>query len=207
MQMERTQVIDTLRKEAQNDPFANAAFMVCAVRPRARFRVTLDGLKQRMVKEGFKDFDNERAARFLGLLANLGFGRLEKDAKGRVVALTDIRTTLQSIGKAALGEEVSLDKFRKRNRYTKLAEVPKAAMAAVDLKQEPQLKRPAPAPKPPVKKKPELVSVPTPKPIGTSLVGLAVTLAGRTVRIPVTEDMSHEEIALIIERFREPKRA
>lgn len=189
--METTQVIETLRKEAKSDKFVESICTVLAVKPRSRFTLTVDALNQRMTKEGF-DFDHERAVRFLSLLARLGFGRLQKSG-GKVVALTEIRTTLQSIGKAAMGEAVNLDKFQKRNRYTKLAHVPRAAMAA----------QTAPAP---IKPKTLLRSIP-PKAPPVSVIGLAVSLNGRTVRLPIGDDMTVEDIAALAQRFREPKRA
>ncbi len=199
MQMNKSEIIQTLRNEAKTDKATEAAFQVCAVRNRARNRVTVDGLIQRMHIEGFTDYDETDAVRFLEILTRTGFGRLEKDAKGHVKALTDIKVTLQSIGRVACGEEVDLDKFKKRNRYVKLAEVPKAAMLAT-----------------PAKPAPKTVAVPklAPKalvrpvaPPRRATVGLTFHVGAREIKLPLSDDLTPEEIAMIVAKFQDRKHA
>jgi hypothetical protein len=109
-------VIETLKKEANENPAANALFHVWALRHRARNQVTMRALNLKMTKEGFK-FDTALYERTLKLLSQLGFGRVEYDKNGNVKALKDIRVKLQSIGKATVGTGRKLVNFKQKNKF------------------------------------------------------------------------------------------
>lgn len=195
--LEVTKLIETLKTEAGKDKTTSDVLHMFAVRGRARHRVTVDGLKQRMKREGF-DHDNDSYRKVLKLLQTVGVGRLEVDAKGRIRALTDIRLTLQSIGKAALGTEAALKSFRKRASYSKLPTLPAAEVKkALKVTNEPY----APLP----------VIVASQEPARTipsfSSVGLTVMIGEHRITIPLSGDLTSQEIAAIAERFQDPKQA
>lgn len=98
--MKTEQVVQAIVKEMKENPAADAVMHSWALRKRARSTVTLGALHKRMQAEGFQ-FEYEEYKRILKLLAHSGIGKLELDSKGEPVALKEIRTTLQSIGKAA----------------------------------------------------------------------------------------------------------
>lgn len=118
--MNETQMIATLRTEAEKNPVVNDTLHAFALRERARHIVTLTGLANRMRKEGFTHMKEEYST-VLRLLAKLGVGKLDLDAKGRVRSLKDVRTTLQSIGLAATGGADALKANKQRNRFGKVA--------------------------------------------------------------------------------------
>jgi hypothetical protein len=117
--MTKSELIQTLQAEAKN-PVANDLFHAWALRKRARHSVALPALVQRMHREGFAH-PKEAYVPVLKTLASMGFGKLDVDPKGRIRGLKEVQTTLQSIGKAALGQS-SLNSFHKRNRFKKLEE-------------------------------------------------------------------------------------
>ncbi len=127
-------VINQLRNEVRIKEAFNAVAHVFAVRQRARHQVTLTALLRTMRREGF-NHPVEAYTGVLEKLAALGFGRVEKDAKGHVRALKDVRVTLQSIGSAACGTASSLSSRKLRTRYRQLA--PRPAVLA------PKVERPA----------------------------------------------------------------
>lgn len=165
------EVISTLKLEAKKSPAADAVFHVWALRKRARSIVTLAALDQKMRQEGFHYAKSDYAP-LLKLLASLGVGHLSIDSKGRVVALKDIKTTLQSLGKAICeGEASNVKTFRKRARFT-----PVPAHIAPEA---PQVKQPMPGLR----------------------VQLSIVVNDKAVRLP-TEGLSPEEIALLLGQFR-----
>lgn len=111
-----------LKKEADKNKVFNDVCAVFALRERARSQVTVNALKAAMEKNGFtyaKDDYKDVIAR----LARLGVGKLNKDSKGRVRGLTDVKYTLQSIGLTAVGEKLNLAPFNARNKFTKLPDI------------------------------------------------------------------------------------
>lgn len=176
--IEVTKMIETLKAAANKDKATANVLHMFALRGRARQRVTVDGLKQRMKKEGF-DHDNQEYRSILKLLESVGIGRLQMDARGRVKALTDINLTLQSIGKAALGQEKALKSFRQRNRFSKVQVAqPKTLVSA------PASSDSAPS-------------------IGIS--GISLVVGGKAVSISLGADLSAAEITAIVERFQDVK--
>lgn len=169
---ETSPLIETLKKEAATNKAANAVFHVFALRQRARRNVTVHSLEQRMKKEGF-DFSPNEYSGVLKTLAGLGFGKLQTDHKGRVKALTDVNTTLQSIGSAACGQRVTLTGLKSRNKFTTMVVTKMDAAPTAEI-----FKKVAPVPQ----------------------VDLRLSLAinGKPVSISVPENLTAEEITGII---------
>lgn len=172
--MAPNEVIQVLKKEAETNPVANAVFHVFAIRRRARNSITIIGLTQKMKVEGF-DFDTQKYADILRLLASLGFGKLDIDSKGKVRALKEIKTTLQSIGKVACGDKESLRNFKVRNKF-------------IDM---------------PVRKNQDPDSPKEVHTLGlrTTQMNLALSINGKIVTIPVPKNLTTNEIALLIAGF------
>lgn len=124
--MNTEQKIEILRKEAAGNKAANALFHAFAVRQRARFRINMNTLVVKMKHEGY-EYSSSDYAPVLKLMADLGFGSLDIDSKGRIKGLKDIKTTLQSIGKAACGEMGYLSPSKHRNRFLKIGTVQREA--------------------------------------------------------------------------------
>ena len=113
-------VTEALRKAAQTNKTFHDICFVFAMRERTRFEVNVISLRLSMAQEGYelKVKDIEQALVFL---ASLGIGKLKYDDKKRLVGLVEIRWTLQSIGKAALGEALAIVKSHKARKYQALA--------------------------------------------------------------------------------------
>jgi len=116
--MTSQEIVSKLREEAKNNKIADAVFHMWASRQRARYQVTVAALDYRMKAEGFV-FDRSEYVKLLKFLSSLGIGRLSSDFKGKNLALVDVKTTLQSIGIAAV-QGGNLESFKRRNRYSKL---------------------------------------------------------------------------------------
>lgn len=106
-----SQVIARIRAEAETNACFNAICHVFAIRERARQQVTLDSLAVRMKTEGYK-FERKDYGRALSFLALMGIGYIEHDKENNVVALKNIRTTLQSIGQVGVGDKKVLKTFQ-----------------------------------------------------------------------------------------------
>jgi hypothetical protein len=106
--MEMSQIIDNLKKEANNNSVAKDIFEYFCSRERARQTLTVDALYKRMTLEGIKHSRYEYAA-VISVLSALGIGKLNKDLKGRVKGLTNVNYTLKSVGEAALGKINTLE--------------------------------------------------------------------------------------------------
>lgn len=143
------QMVEILKKEASQNPASNAVLHMMALRQRARSQVTIESLALKMKEEGFK-FDKKDYEPLLRLMGKLGFGRLQTDPKGHIVALKDINVKLQSIGMAVCGKNFNFVKFNKKPKYraflhsitpeeTKAPEVAKSAVKAVPV--EPKAKK------------------------------------------------------------------
>ena len=175
--MTKTDIVESLKKEAKDNPVFSAVAHVFAVRQRARQEVTMKRLLAKMKAEGFSYTESDYSP-VLKFLAHLGFGRLETNAKGQVLALRDIKTTLQSIGAVACGEKGKLQSFNKRHQFGRLIDRPKAVR-----KNREQL--------------PKVEESPT--------VFFSVTLKGKPVKVELSSDMTSEEIADLISAFRTVK--
>lgn len=111
--------LENLRKEINKHPAAPAVFEVFAGRERARNRVTVKALALRMKSKGYS-FTEQEYAEVLEKMAKEGFGSLDRDSKGRIKALKDIKITLQSLGSAVLGQQERLSNIKERNKFKEL---------------------------------------------------------------------------------------
>lgn len=118
-------VVEQLKAEAKRDQVFSNVCHVFAARERARQQVTLEALWYNMQKHGFKHTKEQYEA-VLKFLASRGIGHIERDSKNRIIALKGVKYTLQSIGRAALGERPSLDKNTVRASYKDIQPMPQA---------------------------------------------------------------------------------
>lgn len=167
-------VIEALKNKVAADKTARDVFHVMSLRERARNIVTLGGLDQRMKKEGF-NYEKDDYVTVLKFMASLGFGKLELDSKGRVTALKDIKTTLQSIGEVAMGLNTELHPWKQRNKFRVLS--------------SPSLK---PVPKPTQ----EVLAPVIP-------VSLTVVINGKAVNVALPNNLNERDVADLVMRFRE----
>lgn len=123
-------VVTQLRVQAATDPVFNAVAHRFAIRERARAQITIASLRATMGKEGF-DFPVAKYQAVLSFLASLGVGTLEYSKNKKIKALKNIKTTLQSIGLAAISKTDTLEAFTVANRYQPLPVVPLKAQEKV----------------------------------------------------------------------------
>lgn len=171
--MNQVEAISLLRNEAANNPVARDVFHMFAQRERTRHQVTVEALSQRMKAEGFMHSDDQYRG-VLKLLGGLGFGKVETNAKGRVIALKDVKTTLQSIGAAALKQEKKLESFTQANRY-------QALVATAEL----------------------LKKAPTGQTKSGLPVSITVVINEKAVNFRVPKELNANEIADLVLRFRD----
>ena len=186
--MEKKQVVETLKKTTEKSKAVRDVMTSWALRERTRNVVTVEALAQRMKKEGFDHPQHEYAA-LLRQLSNLGLGKLETSASGKVKALKDVRLTLQSIGKAAVGEDTSLRGWRPRNRFGQL-------IASTD--RAPELTQEAKQPEAP---KPLTQEAPKPAPMAVG-VTLVVNINGKPVNIPVPDSLTVQEVGALVAKLK-----
>lgn len=165
--MKAYEVIQKLKQIGTENPAAHAMFSVWAKRQRARHQVTMQSLLARMALEGYK-YEPKDYATVLEILADLGFGTLERGKQGDVVALWGIRTTLQSIGKAAVGESVNFKTFKQRQKYIPLTHVKKQ------------------------------VITPTKQVISRQSMSLTIYINDKPVSIPVPRNLEPSEVADLV---------
>lgn len=123
--MNNKEVVFALRTEVKNDKVFSDVCQMFAERQRSRHQVTVKSLSLRMhYLYGVKHTDNDYR-KVLTTLATLGFGRVENDRAGRLRALKDVKTTLNSIGKVAIGKTESLEEQNKstKNKYVRMTEI------------------------------------------------------------------------------------
>lgn len=116
---------EALRNYAAKDKVFNAVATAFAMRERTRNIITIQRLIKTMKDHGF-DFTREQYREVLAYLAHIGLGKLVKK-NGKVRALTDIKYTLMSVGKTALGQKAILDRAKMSHHYTQLVSIPKPA--------------------------------------------------------------------------------
>jgi hypothetical protein len=75
-----------------------------------------------MKKEGFNYYRSEYLP-VIKLLADLGFGTLDVDSKGKIRGVKNIKVTLQSIGAAACKQNTFIKGFSPRNKFTTVSPI------------------------------------------------------------------------------------
>lgn len=169
--MTTIEIVNALRTEAKTNKVANDVFTVWAMRERSRAEVTLNGLHQRMVREGF-NYTKQDYAPFLRTMARLGVGRLETQGGTKVVAIKNVHWKLDSLGKAALGEIGHVRSFRARNRFEpiKTIDVPKAVEKKVEIKP-------------------------------CAPVTLTVSVNGKSLNLPIPNEFTPEDVGALVAQF------
>jgi hypothetical protein len=94
-----------LQAEALRSPTFNAICTVFALRERSRKQITINGLALYMIKEGF-NYTKKDYEECLKFLASVNVGVPDLDLKNRFRGIKDINLALQSLGKAALDQDV-----------------------------------------------------------------------------------------------------
>ncbi len=174
MQTQTNNVIETLQQEAKDNPVANAVFHAWAVRERTRHNVTVEALTATMHKEKY-NFTPSQIVPVLDKLSKLGFGKLET-VNGKVKALSGVTTTLQSIGAAALGEEMKLKSKAQKHRFHAMAARSETLRV---IKEDVRI---ANALKPTIK--------------------VVIEIEGRPIEIPIPADMRSDDITALIKKLR-----
>lgn len=177
--------VQFLRERVAKDKIAKDVFHVMSIRERARNVITLGGLQQRMKKEGY-NYEMGDYAGVLKVLADLDFGSLMTDSRGKIVGLKDIKITLQSIGRAALGESDDLVGWKPRNKYVPLAD----AIPPESVIESPRR----------IKTK---ETIPTEENLDSHTMVLRVLINGRPVNIPIPKEMPEKEVANLIVTLRQ----
>lgn len=111
--------ISMIKRHASDSETFRAMCRSFAARKRTKETVTVRALAVRLETEGYiarKEYlQNE-----LYFLAQIGVGTLKKDNNGNIVALTNLKVTLQSVGKAAGEQVANLKNWKKQKRFKKL---------------------------------------------------------------------------------------
>lgn len=170
--MSNDQVVQMLVKEAEANPASSAVFHVFALRKRARNSINLLSLTNKMKKEGFTNYDKTDYVSVIRLLATLGLGELDTDAKGRVRGIKKIRVTLQSIGAAACKQSAAMEGFSVRNKFYKIPS---------------KVEEPKPVE---MKEKPSKIGL-----------NLEFNVNGRILRIPVPKDIIGQDLAELVNKL------
>lgn len=170
--MTTNQVVQTLKQQA-SDPVANAVFHMWALRKRARNEVTINGLHARMKAEGFVHSKTQYEP-LLKLMATLGLGKLSTDAKGRVIALREVKTTLQSLGRAVCETKSAptLKRYQPKTKFRSL-----------------QLEHAEP------------VKASEETPVTRADTSITVTVDSKSMTFPIDKEVSDEEAGYLVGKF------
>lgn len=119
-----SKVIEALQVKASMNNFFHAVCTVWATRERARQQVTVNNLRQTMEGKGIQ-VNREMVEEVLYFLRDCGIGKLQY-SKDRMVALAEIKVTLQSIGQTALNKPKGseLASFRPATQFKHLPQLP-----------------------------------------------------------------------------------
>lgn len=176
-------VIEILRKEASTNPAFNAICHSFALRERARYQVTVQALHYRMATEGFafKKEEYQTALKFLGAL---GFGAVKYNKRAEPIGLYGITSTLQSIGKAAIGGESKLKGYKQRHKFSDLPLIVQTGSKKVT-------------------EALKTVSVPKKIKIGERIypVSLTIMIGNKPVNFRIPTSITEEEIESLVEVF------
>ncbi len=175
--MNQNQVIETLKSEASTNPAFNAVCHVFALRERARHQVTVQALHYRMLKEGF-NYPKPKYEEIIKILGSLGFGQVKYNKRAEVIGLYEVKSTLQSIGKAALGGDSKLKSYKQRHKFTDLPLQSKK-----------------------VTTKPESVTTKSQPPGRVYPVSLTVMINKKPVNFRIPTNISESEIKDLVETF------
>lgn len=175
--MDKQKVIEVLKQECERNKIFNAVMHVCALRKRARSSITVTGLAIRMRKEGFNYVPSDYSAT-LKILASVGLGTAKANSRGKVVALTNINVSLQSIGRAALGKSNSFIPYMDSPQPTYSNLVPLSSKPVVEAPKKPQA-----------------------EPKTQTDLALVVRINGKPVNINIPPSYSTSEVAFLISRL------
>lgn len=179
--MNQSEAIKVLKKEVETNKALDAVLHVWALRKRARNTVTVGALKQRMKLEGF-EFSPSEYAQVLKFLAQTGFGTLEADKRGQVLALKDVKITLQSIGQAVCGgTKEPLHRFKARQRFQSLPPVLASKAHKENRRKSDNLE--------------------------PHIMGLTMNINGKALTISVPKEFDEQDVAGLISKLRHIKSA
>lgn len=175
-------LVTALSQEVQKNPVFKDFALHCVTRQRARKELTLTSVSRNMKAEGF-DYSDAQLIQVLKTLSELDIGKLDRDHKGRIRGLKDIRLTLQSLGAAALGQEnPNLKPFKGRAAFGVIAKeavpTPTAPYTGEDRRRAPR-----------------------PWQTSGAKVVLTVLLGEKPINIPMPSNLTPEEIAALVQKF------
>lgn len=173
-------MVEAMKREAESNPASKVALKSFCQRKRPRSTLTLVGLEHRLQAEGY-DFPKSDYVSLLTALANVGFGELTRDHKGNISGLKSIKKTFESLGDAVTkeGAPPELVSFKLRPKFTRVAY--KKQYAA------------------PLAPKPQVLTVEAPRGL---TVNLEVSINGKSVHIPVPNELTNEDIMTLISRLK-----
>lgn len=112
----QAQITESLHKAASTNKVIHDICFVFAMRDRTRFQVNVGPLRLAMARAGYH-LTVKEIEEALVFFASLGIGKLAYDNKKRLKGLVEVRWTLQSIGKTALGEDQKVTRSHQQRRY------------------------------------------------------------------------------------------
>lgn len=190
-QKSAAQITQALKQGASANKNINNVCLVFAMRERTRFQVTVGSLRLAMAQEGYmmtvKDIEE-----VLIFFASVGIGKLHYNNKKRLTGLVEVKWTLQSIGRAALGEAVSVARAERQRRY---ANLPGTMQQKTGV--------PAPVIAAPLKDAPLAPPTPLAAPVTKHQVYLTTKVAGREVKFPYPTLLTSEEFMELIAELNE----
>lgn len=169
-------VLSRLKEEANKNETHREVFKMWSERERAREQVTLAALSQRMESRGHH-FSRDSYRQVIKLMSSLGLGKLVTDSRGRPKAVTGLKYTLQSIGRAATSSSTVLEKRIVRNKYA------------------------------PIRKEEENTSQYGAGATAGPNVTITFLIKGKPVQLGVPSDLNESEIADLVGRLRGGKHA
>jgi hypothetical protein len=169
--MDTKQAYEILKKEQNSNSVSDAVFTMFTERKRPRQTLTLLGIEHRMKLEKGVNFPKEDYIPAIKALAEAGFGELDKDPKGQIVGLKNIKTKLKSIGMVLAGQSKEFETFKARPKFV-------------------EFKVKGVVPKPKAIAKPFNLSI-------------QVSVNGKIVHIPVPKELSTQDVAELISRFKQ----
>lgn len=188
-------MVSELKAYAQKSKVFDAVCHLWAFRKRARRQVTIAGLTYAMKKEGFSSYSKDDLMKILAFLASIGVGKLRNNGS----SLSDVEISLKSLGLAAIGKDIPLNKIKppvkKFRKLNVAAEVEKVhakeiieTTPAVNTEREEGEKK--------VEKQSE-------KTVRTYPAFLTVLIEGRPLKFKAPDNITAENLTELLTRFRE----